>query len=74
MTSFEVALVAMAPDIALEPMATMPLAREQIDQVLRVASLTGCPSERVALLQTALLPLADAQREIRDLLEPSRLQ
>lgn len=60
MTSFEVVLVAMAADIALEPMAAMPSAREQIDQVLRVASRTERPSERVALLQTALLLLDEA--------------
>ncbi len=60
MTSFDVALVAMAPDVVLEPMATMPSRREQIDQVFRVASLTGPPSERVALLQTALLLLDEA--------------
>ncbi len=60
MTSFDVALVAMAPDIPLEPMATMPSPREQIDEVLRVASLTERPSERLALLQTALLLLDDA--------------
>ena len=65
MTSFEVGLVAMAPDIALEPMATMPSVREQIDQVLRVASLTGRPSERVALLQTALLLVDEAGATIR---------
>lgn len=60
MTSFDVALVAMAPDIALEPLATMPSPREQIDDVLQVASLTERSSERVALLQTALLLLDEA--------------
>ena len=60
MTSFDVALVSMAPEIMLEPMATMPSSREQIDQVLRVASLTTRSSERVALLQTALLLLDEA--------------
>ena len=38
----------------------MPSSREQIDHVLRVASLTTRPSERVALLQTALLLLDEA--------------
>ena len=57
MTSFNVALVAMTPDIVMEPLATMPSLREQIDQVFRVVSLTERPSERVALFQTALLLL-----------------
>ena len=60
MTSFDVALVAMAPDVVLEPLSTMPSRREQIDQVFRVASLAERPSERVALLQTALLLLDEA--------------
>ena len=60
MTSFEVALVAATPDIVLEPLATMPSLREQIDQVFRVASLTERPSERVAFLQTLLLLLDEA--------------
>lgn len=57
MTSFDVTLVAMTPDVVLEPLATLPSLREQIDQVFRVASLTDQPSERVALFQTALLLL-----------------
>ena len=60
MTSFDVALVAMAPDIDLEPLATMPSPLQQIDQVFRVAALAERPSERVALLQTALLLLTEA--------------
>jgi hypothetical protein len=59
-------LVAMAPDIALEPMATMPSPREQIDEVLHVASLTERPSERMALLQAALLLLDEAGAAIGD--------
>lgn len=64
MTSFDVALVAMAPEVALEPMAAMPSPREQIDQVLHVASLTERPSERIALLQTALLMLDEGATAI----------
>ena len=60
MTSFDVALVATTPDVVLEPLATMPSLREQIDQAFRVASLTERPSERVALLQDALLLLDEA--------------
>jgi hypothetical protein len=60
MTSFNVALVAAPPDIILEPRATMPSLREQVDQAFRVAPLTERPSERVALFQTALRLLDEA--------------
>ena len=60
MTMFDLSLVAMAADIPLEPLAGMPSLREQLDQVLRVAALTERPSERVALLQTALALLNEA--------------
>jgi hypothetical protein len=60
MTSFAVALVAARPEVVLEPLATMPSLREQIDQVFRVASLTERSSERVAFLQTALVLLDEA--------------
>ena len=63
-TSFDVALVAPPPDVVLEPLATLPSPREQIDQTLRVAALTERPSERVALLQTALLLLDEADAAI----------
>jgi hypothetical protein len=69
MTSFDVALVAMAPEIVLEPLVTMPSPREQIDQVFFAASLTDRPSARVALLQTAVLmldgPVPDALRKLQ---------
>ncbi|MBI2828802.1 MAG: hypothetical protein HYX77_05990 [Acidobacteria bacterium] len=60
MTSFDVALVAMTPDIVLEPLATMPSLRDQIDQAFRVASFAERSSERVALLQTVLRLLDEA--------------
>ncbi len=60
MTSFDVALVAARPDVVLEPLATIPSLREQIDHVFRVALLTEQPSERVAFLQTALVLLDEA--------------
>ncbi|MBI3047140.1 MAG: hypothetical protein HYY76_02410 [Acidobacteria bacterium] len=63
-SSFELALVAPAPDVALEPLAAMPSAREQIDQALRVAERTDRPVERVALLQAALVALGEASRVI----------
>ena len=52
--SFDLALVASPPPIAIEPLAVMPSARDQVNQVLRVASLTERASERVVLLQSAL--------------------
>jgi hypothetical protein len=60
-TAFDVALVANIPDVVLEPLETMPPLRLQIDQAFRVAALTGRPSERVALLQSALLLLDEAE-------------
>jgi hypothetical protein len=64
---FQIALVN-APEMTLEPLATMPGAKEQLAQLLRIASGTRDVSERVALLQTALgliatpgaIPAADA--------------
>ena len=57
-TEFDVALVAMAPDFELEPFVGLPSLRDQVDQVFRVAALTERASERVALLQSALLLLS----------------
>ena len=51
---FELALVATAPPLVLEPVAPMPTVREQVDQVLRVAALSDRAAERVALLESAL--------------------
>jgi hypothetical protein len=56
-SAFELALVAPAPEVTLEPLAAMPSVREQLDQALRVATLTDRPAERVALLQAARLVL-----------------
>jgi hypothetical protein len=58
--SFDVALVATTPvAVALEPLASMPSTRQQIDQAFRVSVLTG-PAERIALLQAVLQLIADA--------------
>ena len=54
---FQIALVS-APEMSLEPLATMPSPREQLEQLLRIARTTGNVSERVALLQSALTLLA----------------
>jgi hypothetical protein len=51
---FQLALVATAPPIPLEPVAPMPTGREQIEQVLRVARLSDRAADRVALLESAL--------------------
>ena len=54
---FQIALVS-APEMALEPLATMPSPREQVAQLLRIATGTTDVTERVALLQSALTLLA----------------
>ena len=56
---FELALVAEAPAIVLEPVAPMPTRREQIEQAVRVADRSDRASERVALLEMALRLLAE---------------
>jgi hypothetical protein len=58
--AFEVALVTTTTlDPPLEPLASMPSVREQIDQAFRVATVTG-PAERVAILQATLQLIAEA--------------
>ena len=59
-TSFELSLVASMPPVELEPMLGMPSPAEQLDAVIRLASLTDQPSERLTLLQTARAMLDDA--------------
>src|SRR6185436_8735286 len=54
-TNFDVALVASAPAVPLEPVLGMPSQREQLDQVLRLAAMTPNATDRVALLQSALV-------------------
>jgi len=53
-SSFELALVALAPTVALEPVLGMPSPREQLDQVLRLATMSEHATDRVTLLQSAL--------------------
>jgi hypothetical protein len=59
-SSFDIALLADPLTEPLEPLRGMPGVREQIDQVFRVAALAQRPAERVALLQSAVLMLAEA--------------
>jgi hypothetical protein len=55
--SFELSLVSTLEPIAVEPLARMPSAREQIDQILRVVEMTSLATERVALMQLVLAML-----------------
>ena len=55
--SFQIALVS-APEMTLEPLAAMPSPREQLEQLLRLARITGNVSDRFALLQSALTLVA----------------
>ena len=54
---FQIALVS-APEMSLEPMATLPSPREQFDQLLRIARISPDVRDRVALLRSALTLLA----------------
>jgi len=70
-TSFELSLVAMAEAPELEPLATMPNTREQLDQIFYVASKSR-GAERVSLLQSGLALLAEAGATISDAAELRR--
>lgn len=59
MTRFELALVASAAAVPLEPVAELPSARDQLDQLFRVAAITERVGDRVALFHAALGLLAD---------------
>jgi hypothetical protein len=59
--SFELALVATAERVDLEPRAAMPTPREQLDQLVRVLRLTTMAGDRMALLQAAIA-LLDERR------------
>jgi hypothetical protein len=58
-TQFDLALVATAPKVPLEPVLGMPLPREQLDQTLRLASMAASATDRVTLLQSALAMVND---------------
>jgi hypothetical protein len=53
-TNFDLSLVASMPLVPLEPVLGMPSPRQQLDQVLRLASMAPNSTERVTLLQSAL--------------------
>lgn len=64
-TSFELALVAMADAPELEPLATMPNVRQQLDEIFYVAAKAK-GAEKVALLQSGLTLLAEAGSTLSD--------
>ena len=61
---FEVSLVAMAEPVEVEPIAVMPSGREQLEQIRRVLRLTTSSRDRVALLQSGLVLLADRRAPV----------
>ena len=63
-TTFELSLVATAMPPELEPVLGMPSARQQLDQIHRVVSMTSRASERVALLHSALAILGEPDASI----------
>jgi hypothetical protein len=64
-TSFELSLVAMADAPELEPLATMPNARQQLDDIFYLARHSK-GAERVTLLQSGLTLLSEAGAMISD--------
>jgi hypothetical protein len=61
---FELSLVAMAGPPEIEPVLGMPGVRQQLDQLFRLAALTSQPSDRVALLQAAVVLVSEAGRSL----------
>lgn len=57
--AFQVSLFAGVPRIPIEPVTGMPTAREELDDLFHLATLTKRASDRVALLQSALALLKD---------------
>ena len=57
---FQLSLVALAAPPEIVPVLGMPNVKEQLNQMLRLASLATAPSERMALLQAALALVAEA--------------
>jgi hypothetical protein len=64
-TSFELSLVAMSEAPELEPVASMPTTRQQLDEIFYVASRSR-GSEKVALLQSGLALLSEARAVLSD--------
>jgi hypothetical protein len=70
-TSFELSLVAMAEAPELEPVASMPTPRQQLDEIFYVASKSR-GSEKVALLQTGLAVISESAAVLSDASEMRR--
>ena len=70
-TSFELSLVAMAEAPELEPVASMPTSRQQLDEIFYVAAKSR-GSEKVALLQSGLALLSEAGAGLSDASELRR--
>lgn len=70
-SSFQLALVATAAPVPVEPLAPMPDAREQLDQLLRVVSMTTQPGERIALLQSAVALMHESRGALTGLDVPA---
>jgi hypothetical protein len=60
-TAFELSLVASAaePEVELEPMLPLPSPREQLQQTLHLAGVIDHPSDRLALLHSALAMIGE---------------
>jgi pyruvate/2-oxoglutarate dehydrogenase complex dihydrolipoamide acyltransferase (E2) component len=65
-SSFELALVAMASPPEVEPLLGMPSVREQLDQMLQMATITPTPSERMAFLQAAQALVTEAAARLSE--------
>jgi hypothetical protein len=65
-SAFELTFVALAPEVALEPVHGMPAPRDIVTQLLAVAKLAQRSAERVALLQSALTVIHEAAAAIAD--------
>jgi hypothetical protein len=61
---FELSFVAMAGPPEIEPMLSMPNSRQQLDQILHLATLSTAASDRMALLQAALVMLREVGPEL----------
>jgi hypothetical protein len=61
---FELALVATAERVEIEPLAEMPTPLRQLQQLLRVLNMTTDVRDRIALLESALAFIGDAGSDL----------
>ncbi len=64
---FELSLVAMAGPPDVVPVLGMPNVKEQLDQMMRLASVTTAPTERMALLQGAMALVTEAAPKLSEI-------